>query len=478
MKMLKHTPSMIRLSVCAFLTVVLSGLYAPSSAQRRYEELALRNAQPEAYREALILPDHRVHVVFRIPHARLIFLRLRQPDQQLVFEASLDVTAAIYQHEQRIAEHTWTGTKKVSTFEATQDKTQDVTGSIPLRLDPGAYTLRLTVQDNHAQTSWSFPPTHLEISADTSLAPPFFVKPPSSTAYPLVLQPINLSGRVPFGQPAYAALWFTDPVERIIYRVEQLPARLPSRPAPRSFRRRKQQPPSPEHLYTNVPGTLVFQDTLTAASLIPFDTIQVSDTAVDVIIPPPASPSHTLALLNLRSETLDDGYYRLSIAVHEKTGRVRTIHHIFATHWRNMSLSLRDIDLAIENLRFLVDKKTLKALKKGSREEKEARLRAFWKQRDPTPDTPFNELMAEYYRRIDYAAWTFRTGNAPVPNGLDTDRARIYIRYGAPASMERTLKEKGSGVREIWRYPDGRTFIFEASTSLDPFVLVAIRENP
>ncbi len=463
----------------SFLVVLCVFLFTDATAQRRYMEVAAQYAMPEAYREAVVLPHGRVQVLFRIPHARLIFLRTHGTGQGPLFEASFSVTASVYQKNQRVAERTWHGKKRVSSFEATRDRNQDVEGSLPLRLEPGHYLLRLTVQDEHADAPWFLPPARLDIPADSSLSSPFFVFPPSKEVVPLTLTPVNLSGQVPLGQSVRAALWIPLDVRTIIYQLERLPTLPREKPSRRTHRRRKSsfyRLPS-SSTYASVPGESLFQDTLQAAAFIPFDSLTWSETEpLHLSIQRSATPEYTLALLDLKSETLEDGVYRLTVEAREAHG-TRTGTYVFTTHWRNMPLSLRDLDLAIENLRFLVDRKTLKAFKKGSREKKEARFRAFWKERDPTPNTPFNELMAEYYRRIDYAAWAFRTGNAPVPNGLETDRARVYIRFGAPASIKRTLKEKGSGVREVWHYPDGRVFVFEASSSLDPFILVATREE-
>jgi GWxTD domain-containing protein len=135
-----------------------------------------------------------------------------------------------------------------------------------------------------------------------------------------------------------------------------------------------------------------------------------------------------------------------------------------------MPLSLYHPEVAIRNLAFIEDRKTIRLLLKGTREEQEAHIRAYWKERDPTPATEVNELMAEYYRRVDLAASRFRTGKYPVPDGLETDQARVYIVHGEPDDVERTFPD-GGGVEEVWAYADGRRFHFWAPTSLDALEL-------
>lgn len=61
-------------------------------------------------------------------------------------------------------------------------------------------------------------------------------------------------------------------------------------------------------------------------------------------------------------------------------------------------------------------------------EERENFIKIFWKRRDPTPETEFNEFREEHYRRIEYANRNFFEG---MP-GWRTDRGRIYIMFGPP----------------------------------------------
>ncbi|MFW6128926.1 MAG: GWxTD domain-containing protein [Candidatus Aminicenantaceae bacterium] len=67
--------------------------------------------------------------------------------------------------------------------------------------------------------------------------------------------------------------------------------------------------------------------------------------------------------------------------------------------------------------------------------ERELFIEAFWKHRDPTPNTPENEFKTEHYKRIQYANhWFGRESPGP---GWRTDRGRIYIILGEPNSTER-----------------------------------------
>jgi GWxTD domain-containing protein len=93
--------------------------------------------------------------------------------------------------------------------------------------------------------------------------------------------------------------------------------------------------------------------------------------------------------------------------------------------------------------------------------ERASFVEAFWRRRDPTPDTEENEFKEEHYRRIAYADEHFGAG---VP-GSRTDRGRIYIIHGPPDTIDshpvggpyqRTADEGGGQTStypfEIWRY--------------------------
>jgi len=56
-------------------------------------------------------------------------------------------------------------------------------------------------------------------------------------------------------------------------------------------------------------------------------------------------------------------------------------------------------------------------------------IRDFWARRDPTPDTPENELRVSFWKRVEEADAWFREGNHA---GWETDRGRILLTAGYP----------------------------------------------
>lgn len=82
--------------------------------------------------------------------------------------------------------------------------------------------------------------------------------------------------------------------------------------------------------------------------------------------------------------------------------------------------------------------------------ERDIFMAAFWKQRDPTPETPRNEFQEEHYRRLAYAN-QFYGRSAPRP-GWMTDRGRVYIVLGPPQNIESYDSVMGVNPAEIWFY--------------------------
>jgi GWxTD domain-containing protein len=139
----------------------------------------------------------------------------------------------------------------------------------------------------------------------------------------------------------------------------------------------------------------------------------------------------------------------------------------YLSRWFDIPSSLLNIDVAIENLKFILEPDKIREMRRGNAEEKERKFREFWAERDPTPDTDFNELMTEYYNRIDYAYKNFTTPSRP---GHDSDQGRIYVTFGPPDSIERRFPPNGA-TQEVWQY-GSRTFIFSATSGFGDFQLI------
>lgn len=174
---------------------------------------------------------------------------------------------------------------------------------------------------------------------------------------------------------------------------------------------------------------------------------------------------YTFALIKIPGTQLPNALYRLT--VNSQSSEKPVAQTIFQTVWPDIPNSLLSLDVAVDMLRFIADDKTIDRLSSGTKKERERKFRDYWKKRDPSPKTEFNELMTEYYNRIDYAFEKFSSNQRL---GYNTDQGKVYIKYGPPNDIERKFPTEGA-TTEIWSYPS-REFIFKATSGFGDFRLV------
>ncbi len=183
---------------------------------------------------------------------------------------------------------------------------------------------------------------------------------------------------------------------------------------------------------------------------------------------------YQIALFRLAGDSLEQGDYELTVAVYSGTDH-RTIVQKITPDWHDMPLSLENPRDALPPLQYLTTDDEYSALTGGSREEQQKKLKDFWKKQDPTPSTAYNERMAEFYKRADYAYFNF----ARSPRQLDgamTDRGKIYILFGPPSNIQRSFL-LGEQPMEIWTYTNNvrKVFKFMDQRSNGEFKLVDVK---
>lgn len=158
-----------------------------------------------------------------------------------------------------------------------------------------------------------------------------------------------------------------------------------------------------------------------------------------------------------------------------------TVDQKFPLHvvWFEKPLSLWDINSAIGPLKYVIkDEKAFEDLSSGNETEKQASLDGYWKEQDPTPDTPFNELEYEFYSRVDSA--NAKYGRRGVP-GWTTDVGKIYILYGVPDEIvDNSLAPISNPFLRWIYYLEGKrlSFTFLALDGRKRYKLADVEENP
>lgn len=137
--------------------------------------------------------------------------------------------------------------------------------------------------------------------------------------------------------------------------------------------------------------------------------------------------------------------------------------------WIGKPISLKDPEEAIKYLNIIEPEKKVSQLLAGSDYEKS--LNSYWKPLDPTPNTNYNELMNEFYQRVDYAnnKFKFIDGNG----GAYSDRGKTYIKYGTPDKIERNTSNDDKVIETWFYYNPKRTFVFVDNEGTGEYLLMA-----
>lgn len=126
--------------------------------------------------------------------------------------------------------------------------------------------------------------------------------------------------------------------------------------------------------------------------------------------------------------------------------------------WINKPLSLNNLEFAIRMLSNIESDSLMYSILRSKNDDLKKNLNLYWLKNDPSPGTKYNELMNEFYHRVDYANKNFTTLGAKI--GAESWRGKIRIKYGTPDSIKRINNNEGK-VSEIWFYKKlNKKFIF------------------
>ncbi len=129
----------------------------------------------------------------------------------------------------------------------------------------------------------------------------------------------------------------------------------------------------------------------------------------------------------------------------------------------------REYEQMLEALAYIADGPEIEAMRTKAEADQGAAWEAFWRRRDPTPDTPRNEYQIEFFRRLRYADQHF-LGFGP---GWRSDMGRAYIRYGPPDQIEQRQPTAAQPGLEVWYYNQPyRRLVFSDREGFGRFTLL------
>lgn len=161
-------------------------------------------------------------------------------------------------------------------------------------------------------------------------------------------------------------------------------------------------------------------------------------------------------VIELPSKSLHLGEYSIDLKI-SNSEAVLNYSKPIQIRWRQIPFSISNLSEAIEQLRYIAPNKEFEKMKKADESEQKELFQQFWKKRDPTQGTALNEIMLEYYQRVEYSNNNFSN----VTPGWKTDRGMIYILFGPPSDVEDHSFEANSRPYLVWYYYSlGRKFTF------------------
>lgn len=452
-------------SIVAVALSIVCATHSVSFAQSTYQRLALRYNRPSIYLSTFTLPNpsqNNVYLTstFRISYPMLSFKKLNEPGKS-TFYATPMLRLELFKSPQKdlpvdkeislvdlasAGRSTWSDTVYAANYKTTKSLESFAKGFIQMKVTPNSYTYALHFSEKGSDR---------EITAKKRISVKHYSKDEQGevilvgkveqTGNQKRLNLLNIGHNVFFGKDFYAFVHLPDFSSENNYRVKIDKVRISKQ--------------------DTVSIKTVFKKTISRSQIITqvYPKLSQNNDKLYLNLQQNAK-GFTYAVIKVPNSTFSDAIYKIEITRDDKTIAQKVYH----TLWLDKPISLYSTDLAIKMLHFIVDQQTIEHIESGSAEAQKEKLDAFWEKRDPSPQTAFNELKAEYYGRIDYAYNHF---SSPGVLGFKDGRGRIYILYGPPKDIERVYP-KETTVREIWTYKNQR-FVFKATSGYGNFKLIS-----
>lgn len=121
-------------------------------------------------------------------------------------------------------------------------------------------------------------------------------------------------------------------------------------------------------------------------------------------------------------------------------------------------VNLKNLDLLIDQMIYIATSDEMEKIRRStSGDSRQKSFIEFWKSKDPSPGTSRNELMIEYYKRINTANERY----SHYIDGWKTDMGMVFIIFGEPNNIERFPFTENTKPYEVWDfYSLNKQFIF------------------
>ncbi|MFN4768829.1 MAG: GWxTD domain-containing protein [Candidatus Kapaibacterium sp.] len=165
-----------------------------------------------------------------------------------------------------------------------------------------------------------------------------------------------------------------------------------------------------------------------------------------LVVPDATHLGVALVCADIPSSKFSPGVYRFVLRC-PATGD--SVVREFQCFWPAMPQSFQLEAQMLLVMRYLLTVDDYEDMADGSEAEVRRRCFDWWRKFDPNPATPYNQAMTACFTRADEAASTYKS--AMEPNGIRTERGRVYILFGSP-DVIRTERITADTQRETWTY--------------------------
>ena len=171
----------------------------------------------------------------------------------------------------------------------------------------------------------------------------------------------------------------------------------------------------------------------------------------------------------LKKEDLSTIGLNLKLII-KQNGKERSLYKNISIFKPGLSGFINNVENSFQQMKYILTNDERKKAKGKKGKELESLFLSFWKERDPTPDTSINELMEEYYIRVNYVNEYF---NMSWRDGWETDFGMIYILFGPPDQIERSNSTStSSSIYQVWYYSRlNKQFVFKDQNGFGDFKL-------
>ena len=448
----------------AFLLITTSMIVGQRRGDVSYAMLANRAASTNFFFESIVIPHENENLaqlvfIFRMDNSFVPFKKISADDNikapdNAEFFSIVRLNTEIFNGKaskkdlknlSTVSRDLWKDTLFAQTYDDTKSKKKFATGRLVTELNPGMYNfvLQLSMMEETNDRNSQRNDIKIENFTTKKTGEIYLIKEGSNSSS---LELINMGNNVIYGKDYQVLVRIPDFNASEKYSLIVNKARI-NRKDTTNIEVKKTIPITSDAIYTN-------------------SYLSLLDKKITSLSVNKEEGSFTYALVQIPNSELENSIYNLELK--SESDKAPLAKKLVRSYWPDIPPSLLNLDISIDMMKYIVSEDQLKELKKGNDKEKEEKFRAFWKKRDPTPNSEFNELMTEYYKRVHYA---FVEYSSPEnPNGQDTDRGEVYIKYGPPNSRDRVFPKKGK-VIETWTYND-RTFVFEKGSGFSEFMLV------